>query len=184
ARHLGTDHTELYVSAQDSLDLIPALPQMYDEPFADSSQIPTARVMRMARQQVTVALTGDAGDELFGGYSRYKRVQQWWGKRERVPAGLQGPLRAGARIAASLLAGPRAEKFAKRAEVLGADNMDACYGQFASYGQDPASVVMGATEPASAFDPAPLDSLLDAMIAIAAVSDLPDAILVKVDRAA
>lgn len=184
ARHLGTDHTELYVSAQDSLDLIPALPQMYDEPFADSSQIPTALVMRMARQQVTVALSGDAGDELFGGYSRYKRVQQWWGKRERVPAGLQAPLRAGARVAASLLSGPRAEKFGKLEQVLGADNMVAFYRQFVSYWQDPASVVKGATEPASAFSQAPLDSLLDTMMAIDTVSYLPDDILVKVDRAA
>lgn len=184
ARHLGTDHTELYVSAQDSLDLIPSLPQMYDEPFADSSQIPTALVMRMARQQVTVALSGDAGDELFGGYSRYQRVQQWWGKRERVPAGLQGPLRAGARVAASLLSGPRAEKFGKLEQVLGAENMVAFYRQFVSYWQDPASVLKGATEPASAFSQAPLDSLLDTMMAIDTVSYLPDDILVKVDRAA
>jgi asparagine synthase (glutamine-hydrolysing) len=184
ARHLGTDHTELYVSAQDSLDLIPALPQMYDEPFADSSQIPTALVMRMAKQQVTVALSGDAGDELFGGYSRYKRVQQWWGKRERVPAGLQAPLRAGARVAASLLSGPRAEKFGKLEQVLGADNMVAFYRQFVSYWQDPASMVKGATEPVSAFSQAPLDSLLDTMMAIDTVSYLPDDILVKVDRAA
>src|SRR5690606_42152702 len=152
ARHLGTDHTELYVSAQDSLDLIPALPQMYDEPFADSSQIPTALVMRMARQQVTVALSGDAGDELFGGYSRYKRVQQWWGKRERVPAGLQGFLRAGARIAASLLSGPRAEKFAKLEQVLGADYMVAVYRQCVSYWHVMASGVMWATEPALVAD--------------------------------
>ncbi len=184
ARHLGTDHTELYVSAQDSLDLIPALPQMYDEPFADSSQIPTALVMRMAKQQVTVALSGDAGDELFGGYSRYKRVQQWWGKRERVPAGLQAPLRAGARVAASLLSGPRAEKFGKLEQVLRADNMVAFYRQFVSYWQDPASMVKGATEPVSAFSEAPLDSLLDTMMAIDTVSYLPDDILVKVDRAA
>lgn len=184
ARHLGTDHTELYVSAQDSLDLIPALPQMYDEPFADSSQIPTALVMRMAKQQVTVALSGDAGDELFGGYSRYKRVQQWWGKRERVPAGLQAPLRAGARVAASLLSGPRAEKFGKLEQVLGADNMVAFYRQFVSYWQDPASMVKGATEPVSAFSQAPLDGLLDTMMAIDTVSYLPDDILVKVDRAA
>ncbi len=184
ARHLGTDHTELYVSAQDSLDLIPSLPQMYDEPFADSSQIPTALVMRMARQQVTVALSGDAGDELFGGYSRYQRVQQWWGKRERVPASLQGPLRAGARVAASLLSGPRAEKFGKLEQVLGAENMVAFYRQFVSYWQDPASVLKGATEPASAFSQAPLDSLLDTMMAIDTVSYLPDDILVKVDRAA
>src|SRR5690606_25084755 len=151
ARHLSTDHTELYVSAQDSLDLIPALPKMYDEPFADSSQIPTALVMRMARQQVTVALSGDAGDELFAGYSRYKRVQQWWAKRERVPAGLHAPLRVGARLAANVLSGPRSEKFAKLEQVLGTDNMVAFYRQFVSYWQDPASLVKGAIEPSSAF---------------------------------
>lgn len=184
ARHLGTDHTELYVSAQDSLDLIPSLPRMYDEPFADSSQIPTALVMRMARQEVTVALSGDAGDELFGGYSRYQRVRQWWRKREKVPAGLTTPLRAGARLAGSLLSGPRAEKFGKLEQVLGADDMVAFYRQFVSYWQDPASVVKGASEPPTAFAQPPLDSLLDTMMALDTVSYLPDDILVKVDRAA
>ena len=184
ARHLGTDHTELYVSAQDSLDLIPSLPRMYDEPFADSSQIPTALVMRMARQEVTVALSGDAGDELFGGYSRYQRVREWWRKRERVPAGLTAPLRGGARLAGSLLSGPRAEKFDKLQQVLGAKDMVAFYRQFVSYWQDPTEILKGATEPPTAFAEAPLDSLLDTMMAIDTVSYLPDDILVKVDRAA
>ncbi len=184
ARHLGTDHTELYVSAQDSLDLIPELARMYDEPFADSSQIPTALVMRMARKEVTVALSGDAGDELFGGYSRYQRVREWWRKRERVPAGLTGPLRSGARLAGSVLSGPRAEKFDKLQQVLGAENMVAFYRQFVSYWQDPTAIVKGAVEPPTAFAEAPLDSLLDTMMAIDTVSYLPDDILVKVDRAA
>ena len=99
ATHLGTDHTELYVTAEDALAVVPTLADMYDEPFADSSQIPTSLVTKMARQHVTVALSGDGGDELFGGYSRYFRVNNWWQKCERMPAFLRHP--AGALLSAS-----------------------------------------------------------------------------------
>lgn len=195
--HLGTDHTELYVTAQQAMDVIPQLPRLYAEPFADSSQIPTFLVSRLAREHVTVSLSGDAGDELFCGYTRYQMTSALWGKISRLPR----PLRLSA--AAAIMAVPRkaldrlggllslsraGDKLHKGAALLGMHDVSELYRGMVSHWDDPASVVIGGTEPTTILSrPDALPSELgdvERMMALDMLSYLPDDILAKVDRAA
>lgn len=200
ARHLGTQHTELVVTADEALRTIPELPAVYAEPFADASQIPTLLVSRLARRQVTVALSGDGGDELFGGYDRYR----WAQRIAAVPRALRrgGGALLGALPAAAwaaLLApvspllprelreGDRADRLRKLHAVLAAPSDDALYRLLVSFWPPHGVPVPGAaTPPRSAFDePAPPGLGFEArMMLLDGCSYLPDDILAKVDRAA
>jgi asparagine synthase (glutamine-hydrolysing) len=205
ARHLGTDHTELYVTPAEARAVIPNLPQIYDEPFADSSQIPTHLVSALAREHVTVSLSGDGGDELFGGYNRYLLTSQLWGKISAVPK----PLRAAAARALTVVppaawtrfgdaAGgmlPRlarvnrlGDKVHKGAPLLHSGSVADLYGGMISLWRDPEAVVIGAIEPPSqATGLVPrLEGLsgIERMMALDMLGYLPGDILAKVDRAA
>lgn len=201
ARHLGTDHTELYVTPQDALDVIPRLPSLYDEPFSDSSQIPTFLVSQLTRQHVTVSLSGDAGDELFGGYNRYFLGRSIWNKISWMPLGM----RSAAASTITALSPERWDKLAaympdflrfsafgdrmhKLAEILTAKEPTEMYWRLVSHWKDPANVIQGTTEPSTMLTEAmrclPLSDFCEQMMYLDTLSYLPDDILVKVDRAA
>ena len=205
AAHLGTEHTELYVSSADALAVIPHLPSMCDEPFGDSSAVPTYLVARLAKQQVTVALSGDGGDELFGGYNRYSWGSLIWRRIARVPA----PMRAMAASALTLLSPEQwdrigkmlrtglpaslqmttlGEKIHKLAAVLDSDSQTELYRRLVSLQRETASLVIGAQDKPIWAD-AQAQRLVgrdfsEAMMLHDLVGFLTDDILTKVDRAA
>jgi asparagine synthase (glutamine-hydrolysing) len=205
ARHLGTEHTDLYVRAQEALDVVPSLPALYDEPFADSSQIPTFLVSKLARAHVTVSLSGDGGDELFGGYNRYR-----WGRTLRrglgwTPRVVRGRLAAGItrrsaaewdvvfdRFAGALPRGLRyqapGDKLHKLAGLLTAGNDEELYQRLVSLWPDSVALrAAGYPVPPGWIaygTPSALRSLPERMMYLDAMGYLPDDILVKVDRAA
>jgi asparagine synthase (glutamine-hydrolysing) len=206
ASHLGTDHTELMVTSSQALDVIPRLPDIYDEPFADSSQIPTYLVSEMTRKHVTVALSGDGGDELFGGYQRYQLTQRRWRALLAIPR----PMR---KVAASVLTMVQPDRWAllaarsdrwismlperlrrphvvdelhKLADVLKVASANDIYRTLVS-DWEPSAVMLDAQEPPSIIKdeklPHDFPDLLARMQFLDLVSYLPDDILTKVDRA-
>jgi asparagine synthase (glutamine-hydrolysing) len=206
ASHLGTAHTEFYVDAKTALDVIPKLPRMYDEPFADSSQVPTHLVAQLARPHVTVALSGDAGDELFGGYNRHVWGGALNARLGRLPAPLRKAIGALLGAIAPEPAGTIAnalqpllparfkvrhagDQIAKLARLVGADTVDQLYRALCSIDADPSQAVVGGAEEGSwavgemAQIDVPIDPL-DRMTLADALSYLSDDILQKVDRAA
>ena len=200
AHHLGTDHTELILSAADAQAIIPELPSIYDEPFADSSQLPTVLVSKLARSHVTVALSGDGGDEVFGGYVRYWGVDRLWRAARRVPSTLRRAAASSLNLLSAdawdLLASPVPRRFKpthfgdkviKSAAALRADGPLDMYrllvsqtpnpGQFLAAADEPPDVVSRLAGETTGLDTISKMRLLDMM------TYLPDDILTKVDRA-
>jgi asparagine synthase (glutamine-hydrolysing) len=205
ARHLGTQHHEVYLSGADALKVIPKLGNIYDEPFADASQVPSRLVCEMARGSVTVALSGDGGDELFGGYNRYLMAGQLWNRMSKVPR----PLRQAAASALGQVSPQRwerlygaakgllssrwqvsqpADKIHKLIELLAVQDPHALYKNLVSQWKSPESLVLGGGSPVSLLD-AGIDNMPSLafeewMMLMDAQTYLPDDILVKMDRAA
>ncbi|MGO8746997.1 MAG: asparagine synthase (glutamine-hydrolyzing) [Thermoguttaceae bacterium] len=187
ARHLGTDHTVCYVSPQEARDVIPRLPEIYDEPFADSSQIPTFLVSQLARRHVTVSLSGDGGDELFGGYPRYFHIDRLWRALCRIPGPLRGLTGTALRVFSALSPAGLAEKFARWTDRLKIATAGEMYCRHNIHWEQSHRMVLGgrpvaavATQPEQW--PSGIPHIEQWMYADT-VSYLPDDILVKVDRA-
>ncbi len=204
ADHLGTSHTEFYVTAREALEVVPMLPDIYDEPFADASQIPTYLLSRLSRREVTVALGGDGGDEIFCGYSRYVMGAQRWAALRRVPLSVRKA------VAAALVACPdrlldllgrllryqrpsqgASSPFPTRvlglADLLSVSSYQGMSRFMASTWRRPEEIVLAGAEPRSVYtDPdfgEWLESLPELMMAADTMQYLPDDILVKTDRA-
>jgi asparagine synthase (glutamine-hydrolysing) len=208
AAHLGTDHAELRLTGQDAQTLIPRLVDIFDEPFADPSQLPTLLVSQFARQDVTVALCGDGGDELFGGYNRYVYGSQLLTRVHRIPRALRQPVGAGIgsvsapawdrlhSLTAGMVSGVAHEHFGARVHKLGhllnAGSMSDMYRSLLSAWQHPESLLAGkwfAEQDAGAdvteriLDGTEPAQVLDRMMLADQLMYLPDDLLAKVDRA-
>jgi asparagine synthase (glutamine-hydrolysing) len=184
AAHLGTEHVELMVNAEDARRVIPRLPAIYDEPFGDSSAIPTVLVSQLARSQVTVSLSGDGGDELFGGYSRYRRTVDIWRQMSALPRGLRVPAAVLARAIAPA-SGAHASTLLRAAAYLSAQDAQDCYAVQTGRSVEDFETVLGAETSQSRPEGGGSDlGVMDQMMYDDTIRYLPDDILVKVDRAA
>jgi len=200
ASHLGTNHHELYLSPQDALQVIPDLPTIWDEPFSDSSQIPTYLVSKFARTKVTVSLSGDGGDELFFGYQRYFKGLQGWNLLKKFPLwvrkvvafGLENVPGRFLEVGQHLLPNRHrfehlADRLPKLAEVVRMDSAEAFYRCLISHAKFPEDWVKKGKEPETIFETPdkrpPFHDFASYMMYMDAVTYLPDDILVKVDRA-
>lgn len=201
AKHLGTEHTELYVTAEDALAVVDKLADIYDEPFSDSSQIPTYLVSKMAREHVTVSLSGDGGDELFCGYNRYLMTANLWSKISKMPRWLRKVM------AKLLMAIPThiwnkinvflplrfkmnnlGDKMHKASGVIVASDISELYLGLVSHFSIPEEIVLNSKEPKTVItdtnrNPSLHSPILN-MMALDTLSYMTDDILVKVDRAA
>ncbi len=199
AKHLGTDHSEWYMTSQDALDVVPKLANMFDEPFADSSQIPTYLVSAMTRKHVTVALSGDGGDELFAGYSRYLQTLARYKSFQRVPRHIRFLVSRALRLLPGntlsnlqrSLSIPSAwpnlgDKLNLLGDLLSDDGL-ALYRQTLTHWANPDQVIAGGQEVKGLLwssNPARLtSSMLKMMLYLDTCTYLPDDILTKVDRA-
>jgi len=197
AAHFGTEHNEHYVSAREARDVIPHLPQIYDEPFADASQVPTYIVSGFARQQVTVALSGDGGDELFGGYNRHLAVPRAWRMAQRVPAPVRSLIGNGVerlpahmwnRIAQSVPGWGRPEVGAKLRKAAGVmmrshSFADAFTSFVDEWHGEVSPVLLDEAMPANDTNLPSAADTIQAMY-VDAMTYLPDDVMCKVDRAA
>ena len=205
AVHLGTQHTALYIKPEEALSVIPLLPMLYDEPFSDSSQIPTYLVSRLAREHVKVALSGDGGDELFGGYNRYFWVPKLWKRFGWLPYSMRAALagiltsvppmawdsafnQLGRLLPATLRHASPGNKLHKLADTLAAKSPEEIYWSLISHWKHPARIVKGGSEPSTVITDssrwADIPDLAHRMMYLDTITYLPDDILTKIDRAA
>lgn len=205
AAHLKTNHTELYVTAKQAMDVIPAIPRIYDEPFADSSQIPTYLVSKLAKSKVTVCLSGDAGDELFGGYNRYFLANNIWSKTSIIPRSGRKMLAKAIKLTPSETINTGYRKFSsilpaqfryqmmgdklhKLADILAEPDMQGVYRGLVSHCKQPEKFVLDSMEPQTVLADRRIQKIFSddtaMMMGLDQVTYLPDDILVKVDRAA
>ncbi|MBU1627038.1 asparagine synthase (glutamine-hydrolyzing) [bacterium] len=203
--HLGTEHRELFFSSQDAMDIISRLPECYDEPFADSSQIPTFMVSQFTRRHVSVSLSGDGGDELFGGYNQYLLGQSIWNKLKLVPRTLRSIIAGSISsvspqrwdeiykaisfiLPAKLRVRMAGDKLHKLMEVIDKESPEAFYRELISLWKSPSSIVLDSHEPPTVITDnsqwTDMNDFVLRMMYLDSMTYLPDDILVKVDRAA